>query len=159
MVPTGTVSCPFWNGGGFVLPCAANLCRPVEQLSGTDTQNQLLLGLGPLDLAWIFLACPWDLRSDLSVRERFVSELPCGNACVSAWILWVFSPNCLTSTSGERGPSQKSAVNAVIQSHGHCRRWQLLLAAVEWLEHPLKKKTWSLLLEVAPAHISCLAHL
>lgn len=69
MVPTGTDACPFWNWGGFVLSCAASLCRLVKQLSGTDIQNHLLLSLGPLGLAWIFLGCPQDLWSDLSVRE------------------------------------------------------------------------------------------
>lgn len=69
MVPTGTDACPFWNWGGFGLSCAANLCRLVKQLSGTDIQNQLLLSLGPLGLAWVFLECPQDLWSDLSVRE------------------------------------------------------------------------------------------
>lgn len=53
----------------FFRSCATNLCRLVRQLSGTDIQNQVLISLGPLGLAWIFLECPQDLWSDLSVRE------------------------------------------------------------------------------------------
>lgn len=48
-----------------------------KQLSGTDIQNQLLLSLKPLGLPGVFLECPQDFCSHLSVRETEIHVQAC----------------------------------------------------------------------------------
>lgn len=64
--------------------CSHPLCVG-KQLSDTDIQNQLLVGLESLGLAGVFLECSQDLCSDLFVRETQVhvhAELPYGRVCI-----------------------------------------------------------------------------
>lgn len=75
-----------------------------KQLSGTDIQNQLLLGLEPLGFAGVFLDYPQDLcLISLSEKHRPGSMLSClVEVCAScARMFGLLNPNCLTFTSGE----------------------------------------------------------
>lgn len=97
-----TLFCAHCSYGKGFLPllkvrwvCSVMWSHPLyvgKQLSGTDIQKPLLLGLEPLGLAGVFLECSQDLCSDLSVRETQVhvhAKLPYGRVCILSLNVWV----------------------------------------------------------------------